>query len=888
MKFLRSHKYIISAILLIGCFLLVNSVSAAGPVARATASVIGHIVSMLIWIGGGILVVLIQLLIWVSSYNEFVTSEAVTQGWRIIRDVCNMFFILILLIIAFATVLNIEGYSWKKLLPKMLLMAVLINFSKLICGVAIDMAQVVMLTFVNGFRDIGGGNLSDMLGVNQLLNISKEGATDVEMLSVVGTYILGLGYVIVSIGVIVIILFVLVMRMVMLWILVTLSPLAFLLWSLPGTSTYGNKWRSQFTENVVSGPILAFFIWLSFASVTVDVKNISSSVTFTGSDNEKAHQGKLAAAGLSTAGTPEGMLKFVISIGMLMGGVIITKDLGGAAAKAVGKGMAVNNWAKKKAGNAAKAVATNTGRFAAQTSMRGAGNLTTFAGNKWSEKSGGKYGDSLQKSGAFVKSWGADIRKTRKENKEKSRKKTLEKLGMKGETMDIGKEALDTKLGRSIKGTLTMGAGALLMSNPVTAPYGAAIMGVGAGHMGGSLSSKWIGKEVKEYATKKQQNQNINSASKALDAIKDRKIKEVDDKLEGERPGYKKERDDMDEEIKRREKYAESKINAIEDELLVNIRNAKNSNAPQSEIDAMVDKAAIEKANIKLGVDIGIKGLQEQFNEKYGTDKLKIEADIEAKYHPRIEEIKKFKEESELAQKSVGTINKYGQKQDNLLAMAENKRKKQIKDIEEKFADGPAVLRERKIKEINDKSSLLKSSIKKRYDEHRENERSRTPQTKLENRVPKALYATGEQISKFKPNELTINAMKLGSKEFIAARDSIAALQKTDKIRSFEGSYWSTPTGINSQQEKFLALLADNTRESKEAMQNIAKGLNELKVKGSVADEKSQDWLASIMRGIAHITTKKPETKNSYTTIIEILDTMHTDKKVEDFKPKTK
>ncbi len=389
--------------------MFVNSVSAESNIGTATASVVGHIVSMLIWIGGGILVVLIQLLIWVSSYNDFVTSEAVTQGWRIIRDVCNMFFILILLIIAFATVLNIEGYSWKKLLPKMLLMAVLINFSKLICGVIIDFAQVIMLTFVNGFRDIGGGNLSDMLGINQLLNISKEGATDVNALSITGTYLLGLGYVIISIGVIVIILFVLVMRMVMLWILVTLSPLAYLLGALPNTSKYASKWWSQFTENVVSGPILAFFIWLSFASATVDVKNISS-VTFTGSDNEKAHQGKLAAAGLSTAGTPEGMLKFVISIGMLIGGVIITKDLGGVAAKAVGKGMAVNRWGLKKAGNLAK----SAGKSTAQVGLRATGSMTSKAGDRISKLTNGVLGEATKKRGDFLTGWGKDIQKHRK------------------------------------------------------------------------------------------------------------------------------------------------------------------------------------------------------------------------------------------------------------------------------------------------------------------------------------------------------------------------------------------------------------------------------------------------------------------------------------------
>ena len=52
--------------------------------------------------------------------------------------------------------------------------------------------------------------------------------------------------------------------------------------------------------------------------------------------------------------------------------------------------------------------------------------------------------------------------------------------------------------------------------------------------------------------------------------------------------------------------------------------------------------------------------------------------------------------------------------------------------------------------------------------------------------------------------------------------------------------------------------------------------------------EVQKNKLTSLMRGIANITEIKPETKNSYTTIIEALDAIDPEKKVEDFKPKTK
>jgi hypothetical protein len=56
------------------------------------------------------------------------TQTPCSNGWVITRDIANMFFIVILLVIAFATILQIEQYNYKKWLPKLILMAILINF----------------------------------------------------------------------------------------------------------------------------------------------------------------------------------------------------------------------------------------------------------------------------------------------------------------------------------------------------------------------------------------------------------------------------------------------------------------------------------------------------------------------------------------------------------------------------------------------------------------------------------------------------------------------------------------------------------------------------------------------------------------------------------------
>ena len=334
----NKKKTFISILVLIsgmGIFLLVRPVSAGWA-----ANVIGGLIGMIISALGIVLSLVISALVAVAQYSNFIGAPAVTNGWQIVRDVCNMFFIVILLVIAFATILNIESYSYKKWLPKLILMAVLINFSKTICGLLIDVTQVVMLTFVNAFKDVAAGNLVTNLGLTDIMNLSKspDGLSDS---TVVGSYVLGLIYVLISIVVIVTMLAMLIMRVVMIWVYVVLSPAAYLLSAFPGGQKYAGEWWSEFTKNLIVGPVLAFFIWLSFASLnapeTVNQFKVNST-TPAGKEINAVDPGDTSFAA-TVASTPNAFIKFVIAIGMLIGGLKIAQEIGGAAGGLAGKGM---------------------------------------------------------------------------------------------------------------------------------------------------------------------------------------------------------------------------------------------------------------------------------------------------------------------------------------------------------------------------------------------------------------------------------------------------------------------------------------------------------------------------------------------------------------------
>jgi len=373
MKIIKNKKFLAFFTLLVltlGIFIFGYGAQAQDSewAGRIVGGIIGIIISAL----GIILVLVIKGLIFIASYQHFIDSQAVVLGWVIVRDVCNMFFVIVLMIIAFGTILHLENYSYKKWLPKLVLMAVLINFSKTICGLLIDVSQVVMLTFVNAFKDVGGANMINILGISDIVTLAQN-TDDTGFWAIVGAYVLGLIYIIIAIIVITTMLAMLVMRLVMIWIYVVLSPLAYLLAAFPGGDKYASRWWSDFTKALVVGPVLAFFIWLSFAALQTGNSIISEAemnelnnqagdeITSISGQSTTDASSKSALAG-TKASTPGALIKFIVAIGMLIGGLRIAQEIGGDVGSIAGEGMKAVNKGKGMAIGAGKFVGKWTGQ----------------------------------------------------------------------------------------------------------------------------------------------------------------------------------------------------------------------------------------------------------------------------------------------------------------------------------------------------------------------------------------------------------------------------------------------------------------------------------------------------------------------------------------------
>lgn len=192
---------------------------------------------------------------------KIINDNFFSPGWVIVRDVANLFIVLALIAIAIATILRFKDYEAKKLLPYLIAVALLVNFSGVVCGIIIDASNILMGGFNNG--DYVAKTMYDRLlqGEHDTLDpLYTDSDKFLEYTAAAAAYILA--YLVLSFAFLMYSILLLV-RYVMLGILYILSPMAFVLWIIPKTRSYSTKWFTNFIQWAFLGAMAAFFINLA-------------------------------------------------------------------------------------------------------------------------------------------------------------------------------------------------------------------------------------------------------------------------------------------------------------------------------------------------------------------------------------------------------------------------------------------------------------------------------------------------------------------------------------------------------------------------------------------------------------------------------------------------
>ena len=326
----------------------------------------------------GLSVAALRIFMEIAAYNGYIDAPPVIVGWYMVRDVANMFFVLALLVIAFGTMLGLEQYEWKKSLVKLVLAAILINFSRLIIGIAIDASHIFTLTFLNAVQATSGGNLINMLKLDKILDITATQANEDLRLDLLVAGITAALFSLISLVAIGAYLIVMAIRVVVLWILIILSPLAFVLSTIPQGKQYADEFWSELMKYIIVAPITVFFLWLAFATLGNGEINNHIGVKDGGTGSEDVSQllqlkGRQSVS-LSEATTWENMSGFLIAVVFLFVGLERVQRVGTAGGSFVSGAMQFGKNALTIASGYA------AGRFAVGTAKQGAALAAKGAG----------------------------------------------------------------------------------------------------------------------------------------------------------------------------------------------------------------------------------------------------------------------------------------------------------------------------------------------------------------------------------------------------------------------------------------------------------------------------------------------------------------------------
>ncbi|RJQ13529.1 hypothetical protein C4553_03210 [Candidatus Parcubacteria bacterium] len=244
-----------------------------GPdVMGCIAWIIGRIFEFLNYLIGTAITFVASVVNGILKFTSFANNDAIVTGWTIMRDFANMFFILVMVFVSIATILRIQQYNAQRMLFWIIFIAILVNFSRVIAFIVIDFSHVFANAFLNAFpnNDIAGA-LSEGLLLNKLNPdtnnqsplIQKAQGVDSPWL-IVASIVFNTVILTMILAALAIAAMVFVVRIIILWFLILVAPLAFIGRLLPGLKgqTWDRWWSSLFKWSFVA-PIYLFFIYMT-------------------------------------------------------------------------------------------------------------------------------------------------------------------------------------------------------------------------------------------------------------------------------------------------------------------------------------------------------------------------------------------------------------------------------------------------------------------------------------------------------------------------------------------------------------------------------------------------------------------------------------------------
>lgn len=306
----------------------------------------------------------------IEKMSSFVTGlGAIDSGWQAFRDLANIFFVFILIYIAVSTILSLQSSANFKTLTRIIVVALLINFSLFFTKVIIDTSNIVTIQFYHALvpgpatTDVNSGAsgvfvkhmfLGSLFDIDPSHGFGPPTTVSDTVLksgSVFTIGVMGFLFMLIAAFVFFTMAILLIIRFAILIFLMITSPIAFVGSILPKGAEVSSRWWKSLIDQSIFAPAMMMMLWI--------VAKIMQHPNFTkmlgGAENGKS---SFVSAITSGASPDVGIiLNFAIIITLLISSLIVAKSAG-----ATGSNMAVNFGGRASFGLAAWAGRNTVGR----------------------------------------------------------------------------------------------------------------------------------------------------------------------------------------------------------------------------------------------------------------------------------------------------------------------------------------------------------------------------------------------------------------------------------------------------------------------------------------------------------------------------------------------
>lgn len=215
-------------------------------------------------------------------------NDPVYKTWSTMRSIANVGFVIAFLFIIFSqiTSFGIDNYGIKKMLPKLIIAAVLVNLSYLICAIAVDISNIVgnsIGLLIDGVETnisavtFKTNDWSTATGWGGLVAIILAGG-GLAIGVIYGALAVLIPALITAVFIIAAVFLALTLRQALLILMIAISPLAFVALVLPNTEDLFEKWKKLAMALLLMYPIISIVFSASRLASTIIMKSSGDTI----------------------------------------------------------------------------------------------------------------------------------------------------------------------------------------------------------------------------------------------------------------------------------------------------------------------------------------------------------------------------------------------------------------------------------------------------------------------------------------------------------------------------------------------------------------------------------------------------------------------------------